>query len=191
MCLDCWGKILNTVLFELHFTLQPYIIFYIVVNGLEKKKTYCSSIIRCKVPALCTVASCKASWISCPGCSAADSCHRSICYQGPFPPGCCSKRWSWKEEQHRWWRWRWCWLADWLKTNRNASHPLARFSIPQYSSASCLQGLGTSLQPISSDMSPQSSSPLHFRVLWTHRPGGQDRFGWKCGVRYRNHHFHA
>lgn len=32
------GEILNTVLFELHFTLQPYISFYIVVNGLEKKK---------------------------------------------------------------------------------------------------------------------------------------------------------
>lgn len=26
------------MLFELHFTLQPYIIFYIVVNGLERKK---------------------------------------------------------------------------------------------------------------------------------------------------------
>lgn len=28
------------MLFKLHFTLQPYIIFYIVVNGLEKKKKH-------------------------------------------------------------------------------------------------------------------------------------------------------
>lgn len=60
------------------------------------------------------------------------------------------------------------WLA--LQTVRNVTHPLARFSIPQYSSTSSLQGLGRLGQPTSSDMSPQSSSPLHCSVLWIQRP---------------------
>lgn len=56
-----------------------------------------------------------------------------------------------------------------------AAHPLARFSIPQYSSVSSLQGLEVFPQPTSSDMSPQSSSPLHCRVLGMQRPGGRAR----------------
>lgn len=62
-----------------------------------------------------------------------------------------------------------------LQTNRNVTHPLARFSIPQYSSTCCLQGLETFLQPTSSDMSPQSSSPLHCRVLGIQRPEGRGK----------------
>lgn len=61
-----------------------------------------------------------------------------------------------------------------LQPNSNVTHPLARFSIPQYSSASCLQGLETVLQPTSSDMSPQSSSPLHCSVLGIQRPEGEE-----------------
>ncbi len=91
-----------------------------------------------------------------------------------------------QQKQHWWW-------ADWfeaskmfmyliprkypgltLKTNGNVTHPFARFSIPQYSSASSLQGLEVLLQPASSDMSPQSSSPLHWRVLWIQRPDGEE-----------------
>lgn len=52
-----------------------------------------------------------------------------------------------------------------ISPENGLTHPLARSSIPQNSSTSCLQGLGTFLQPTSSDMSPQSSSPLHCRVL--------------------------
>lgn len=55
------------------------------------------------------------------------------------------------------------------------THPLARFSIPQNSSASTLQGLEVFLQPASSDISPQSSSPLHCRVLWIQRPERNQR----------------
>lgn len=49
-------------------------------------------------------------------------------------------------------------------------HPLARSSTPQYSSAVHLQGLETFLQPTSSELSPQSSSPLHRSVLGIQRP---------------------
>lgn len=83
-------------------------------------------------------------------------------------------------------RWGWRGSAGWL--NRQAgmkkkkkssdagasAHPLARFSMPQYSSASSLQGGEVALQPTSSDMSPQSSSPLHCRVLGMQRPGSRE-----------------
>lgn len=49
-----------------------------------------------QLPAECTVASCKASWIWHPGCSVASSCQRSICYQAQLPPGYCSRCWFWK-----------------------------------------------------------------------------------------------
>lgn len=92
-----------------------------------------------------------------------------------------------KDEQQQQ-RWQWVdWLEEsnmftsppkylglTLQANRNVTHPLARFSIPQYSSTSCLQGLETLLQPTSSDMSPQSSSPLHCRVRGIQRPEGND-----------------
>lgn len=122
------------------------------------------------------------------GCSVVSSFQRSICYQAPLPPGYCPRCWFWKmsssingEQNDS--RTATCFFAlenlcdSHCGLKGYVTHPLARFSIPQYSSTSCLQGLETLLQPTSSDMSPQSSSPLHCRVLGIQRPG-EVRQGW-------------
>lgn len=145
-------------------------------------------------PAECTAAGCVASWSEHPGCKWAGSCLRSICCPAPLPPGCCSRCWSWKSSSSS------SVAAGWLsrstaclqiltsvsgcRTASATAHPLARFSIPQYSSASSLQGDEVLLQPTSSDMSPQSSSPLHCRVRWMQRPEREEEERWTAWFKF-------
>lgn len=136
---------------------------------------------------MCTAAGCKASCIWRSGCNVASSCQHNICYPAPLLPGYCSRCLFWKMSNRNGINGEQIGMKPakmftypspreypglTLQTNGNVTHPLARFSIPQYSSTSSLQGLEVVLQPASSDMSPQSSSPLHWRVLGIQRPEG-------------------
>lgn len=62
-------------------------------------------------------------------------------------------------------------LASPLPKSNNITYPLARLSIAQYWSTSCWHFLEILLQLASSDLSPQSLSPLQRSLRLTHLPG--------------------